>query len=292
MTHSVVPDVTPSVTGSDSSAKTGPRLGVLGLTTVSRLRAVLWVLWAITLFGSTFVVLSKVDDTVSLLRDQVLLVSHLGSSIVLVTAAWIGFLGFSRSTAAGTVALFAFGMTCGAVGDFFNAGVLQEIVRLPDPVLGGIAAFALGHLAYIAACVRVWRRSGNRSAGRLFGAVAVWQLVGIVAWFFVVYRGTSGAAGGPLVWPSLPYSLLLAGTAGVATGLALADRRFWQLAAGAILFLISDMILAFELFHGIFPLAAHLVWLTYGPGQMLIVYSIGAAGRAETGRLAAAVPTP
>ena len=48
------------------------------------------------------------------------------------------------------------------------------------------------------------------------------------------------------------------------------------LAIGAILFLASDMILAFRMFHGEFPLAGHAVWMTYGPAQMLIVYSIGA----------------
>ena len=89
-------------------------------------------------------------------------------------------------------------------------------------------------------------------------------------------RGTNSAAH-LLVWPALPYSLLLATTAGIATYLALEDRRFSLLAVGAVLFLVSDLILAFRLFHGEFALATHAVWLTYGPGQMLIVYSIGTA---------------
>jgi hypothetical protein len=44
---------------------------------------------------------------------------------------------------------------------------------------------------------------------------------------------------------------------------------------GGALFLISDLILAFRLFHGSFYMAGDAVWLTYGPGQMLIVFSIG-----------------
>jgi hypothetical protein len=48
------------------------------------------------------------------------------------------------------------------------------------------------------------------------------------------------------------------------------------LALGAILFLMSDLILAGALFNDLhWPLHHDIVWLTYGTGQMLIVYSIG-----------------
>jgi uncharacterized membrane protein YhhN len=177
-------------------------------------------------------------------------------------------------------------MTLGAIGDCFNGGVLQKLIPLPDPVLGGIAAFALGHIAYIWACVRVARQNGFHSSGKRLAAILFWQVFGIVAWFFVVYCGANRGAG-LLVWPALPYSLLLAGTAGIATYLALEDRRFLLLAMGAVLFLVSDLILAFRMFHGDFAGATHAVWLTYGPAQMLIVYSIGAVGaRSLTGRVA------
>ena len=172
-------------------------------------------------------------------------------------------------------------MTLGAIGDCFNGGVLQRLIPLPDPVLGGIAAFALGHIAYIIACVRVARQNGFHSSGKRLAAMLFWQVFGIVAWFFVVYSGTNRGAG-LLVWPALPYSLLLAGTAGIATYLAMEDRRFLLLATGAVLFLVSDLILAFRMFHGEFAGATHAVWLTYGPAQMLIVYSIGAVGATST----------
>ena len=135
------------------------------------------------------------------------LVSHLGSSVLLVAAGWVWFLGFSRSAAAGTVALFAAGMTLGAIGDFFNAGVLQELIKLPDPVLGGMAAFALGHVAYIAGCVRVSRVRDFRSRGRWLAAIGFWQAVGTVAWFFVVYCGTNVGAR-LLVWPAAVFAAI------------------------------------------------------------------------------------
>jgi hypothetical protein len=77
---------------------------------------------------------------------------------------------------------------------------------------------------------------------------------------------------------ALLYALLLAGTAGVATGLALQTPAFIPVAVGAALFLASDLILAGELFNGLsFPLIGDVVWLTYGPAQALIVYGTALA---------------
>ena len=159
----------------------------------------------------------------------------------------------------------AVGMTLGFVGDLFN---------WQGNTLGGIIAFGIGHISYIAAQVWANRAGQLTTRGRLLGAIVFWQLIGVAAWALVVWPGTKNIE---LRLPALPYSLLLAGTTGVATGLALGDRRFWGLAAGAILFLVSDFILAFRIFHGPFAMAGDAVWLTYGPGQMLIVYSVPAA---------------
>jgi hypothetical protein len=80
-----------------------------------------------------------------------------------------------------------------------------------------------------------------------------------------------------LHWAALPYALLLATTAGLALGVALQNALFFPLALGAFLFLLSDLILAGALFSDLgFPLVHDVVWLTYGPGQMLIVFSVGA----------------
>jgi hypothetical protein len=50
------------------------------------------------------------------------------------------------------------------------------------------------------------------------------------------------------------------------------------MAVGAAFFLLSDLILAAHLFNDLFfPLFEDAIWLTYGPGQMLIVYSVGSA---------------
>jgi hypothetical protein len=81
-----------------------------------------------------------------------------------------------------------------------------------------------------------------------------------------------------LHYAALPYALLLSSTAGFATGLALNSGLFIPLALGCALFLLSDLIIAARLFNGVyFRLIDDVVWLTYGPAQMLIVYSVGAA---------------
>lgn len=274
----------------DSGKRTPPDVkpitGVVNETTAARLAAGFWILWATTLIGGTFVSLS---DPASLPRspEVVRLISHLGSSLCLVGAAWMWFLGFSRSPAATTVALFAVGMILGTIGDFFNGNALQDLIPLRDPVLGGIASFALGHICYISGGLRVARRLDFRSRAKFWGPIVFWQLFALVAWYLVVFQSTKGAPA-VLVWAALPYSMLLAGLTGLASSLALADRRFILLALGGILFLASDLILAFEMFRGTFPHATHAVWLTYGPAQMLIVFSLGLIGRVECNSTVAA----
>jgi hypothetical protein len=108
-----------------------------------------------------------------------------------------------------------------------------------------------------------------------FGAWIAWLLIGLFGWYFIVFRSHKPTI---LHWAALPYSLLLASTAGFATGLALQDSTFITLAIGAALFLLSDLILAAQLFNKFhFPLIGDVIWLTYGPAQMLIVYTLGSA---------------
>lgn len=200
------------------------------------------------------------------------------SSVALVVAGWSWFL-FSRDGEAGVYALLiAIGVTFGLLGDLAMAG----LIRLGDRVIGGILAFGLGHVVYIAAILHLSDRFGLNAEGVRLGAWLAWLLVGLVAWYVVVWRPAKKRS--VMHAAALGYALLLASTAGFATGLALQNGLFWGLALGAALFLLSDLILAGELFSGLrFPLLGDVVWLTYGPGQMLIVFSIDAALRLASG---------
>ena len=84
--------------------------------------------------------------------------------------------------------------------------------------------------------------------------------------------------GAPLRYGALVYSLLLSSMSGLAGSLAARDRRYAPLALGGVLFLLSDLILAGELFgKAHFPGVGDVVWLTYITGQALIVGGMGLA---------------
>ncbi len=163
-------------------------------------------------------------------------------------------------------------MIFGFLGDLFLAKV---IISGKAANLSGIAAFAVGHLFYISAIWRLGSELGLTVTSARLGALLAWWLLGALGWYFIVYRGAKATA---LHWIVLAYALLLATTAGAATGLALQEPAFWPLAVGAALFLFSDTLIGGNWFNALdFPLIHDLVWLTYGPGQMLIVYSAGTA---------------
>lgn len=233
------------------AGETWPRFWFLGLL----------FLWAVLLFGGFIF-----DGGAT---QRMPLWTRITSSLVLVVAAWSWyFLG--RADENHTFALLiALGMGAGFVGDLFMAGLTPG----GRSVLGGIGAFGLGHVFYISAILWVSRWYGFDAAVPRWTALAVWLLVGLVGWYWVVFRGQEATV---LHWAALPYALLLASTAGLATGLAFQGILFVPLAVGGALFLSSDLILAARLFSGLeFPLIGDVIWLTYGPAQMLIVFTVG-----------------
>jgi uncharacterized membrane protein YhhN len=229
---------------------------------------VLWSLWAASLVAAIAAgnMLGHSAAVPTWLR--------MASSVVLTVTAWFAAYVWRTRAVGRFAACIAIGMTLGTVGDFFNAGLL-DFVPLESSTLGGIAAFGLGHVAYIAGAVYVARKARLTNRLALLGSIIAWQAFAVIAWYLVVFEGSEHR---DLIWPALVYSLLLAGTAGIATALAVQDRRLWPFGLGAALFLLSDFILAFELFRGPFAFQTECVWLTYGPGQMFIVFStIGTA---------------
>jgi uncharacterized membrane protein YhhN len=224
--------------------------------------------WALFLFGG-FILGKRNPEGTARMPTW----TRMGSSFTLVVAAWLWY-AFTRETSVGDYALLiAFGMTLGFVGDLF----LAPLIPVAQPTLAGIAAFGLGHIAYLVALVSFANAHGLNAPAPRWAALAIWLLIGAVGWYLVVFRGQKVTA---LHWAALPYALLLASLAGVATGLALQSALFVPLAIGAALFFASDLILAGELFAGLsFPLIGDVIWLTYGPAQALIIYSVASALR-------------
>lgn len=229
-----------------------------------RLCYVLLGMWFVMLVGGLAAARLLPDSAGSSLGT----VGRLGSSIVLVLLAILAWRQVSSLTR-NYACFIAVGMFLGTVGDFFNANQLK-FIPLPDPVLGAIAAFGVGHVFYMTGLVGLLRSCVHRISSKILWSILFWQLVGLAGWYWIVYEAPQRSA---LTVPALAYCLLLAGTAGLATAAAVHYRSLWPLALGAALFLISDLILAVGLFRGSFPFRSEAVWLTYGPGQMLIVAS-------------------
>jgi hypothetical protein len=227
----------------------------------------LLILWAIFLFGGFLFGKLNADQTHRIPRW-----ARMASSFTLVVAAWSWF-AFAAVFPKSYSLLLAIGMTLGFIGDLFMA----KLIPFKDYVLGGIGSFGLGHIAYIIAFIsfsneRHWFR-GNENIR--WNSVIIWWIIALISWYFVVFRGHKPSL---LHYAALPYGLLLATTAGLATGLAISTPVFILLAIGTALFLLSDFTLAAQLFNGLhFKMIGDVVWFTYGPAQMLIVYSVASA---------------
>ena len=226
----------------------------------------LLILWACLLFGGFIF-----GKTNSKSNRRMPTWTRLVSSLTLVAAAWSWLLFTLNSSVEAFSMLIAVGMTLGFIGDLF----LAELIPLSQPTFGGIAAFGLGHLAYIIALVLFGNQTGLNAPAPRWGSLFVWLLIGLCGWYLVVFRGNKPTA---LHLAALAYALLLSSTAGLATGLALQSLAFIPMAIGGGLFLLSDLILAAELFNDLqFPFVGDVVWLTYGPAQMLIVFAVNSA---------------
>ncbi len=266
-------------------------------TSVSQILFILWMMWAVFLFGGGFMGKVDVERTRRMPRW-----TRMVSSLVLAVAAWGYVLVYREQVYAEAAVLIAIGMTLCFIGDLFMA---ELIVRGDKHVLGGIGAFGLGHVAYIAAFLRLMAKGQrlfdwhpvNEPAVVLPEAsvnglvlLGCW-LVAAVVWYVVVYRVARERS--VLHFAALPYGLLLATTVGMALNLTLYAWNVYGVsnanqaallnfgraavpALGAVLFFSSDFILAARLFNqAYFRMIDDWIWLTYGPGQMLIVYGVG-----------------
>lgn len=223
----------------------------------------LWLVWAGFLFGGFFFGKANLENTRRMPTG-----TRMASSVTLVIAGWLWWL-FALNAPGSVFSTFAFwiatGMTLGCIGDFFMA----NLIPVKDHVLGGIISFGLGHIAYIIGFVIV----GNTlTIPEQPAIIIVWLMIAGILWYLVVFHSSQKTF---LHYAALPYALLLAATTGLATMRGLQSSIFLPAAVGTALFLLSDLILATRLFNQAkFQLIDDVIWLLYGPGQMLIVFSI------------------
>ena len=217
----------------------------------------LFCLWAALLFGGFLFGTEQPDEQRRMPRW-----TRLASSLTLVVAAWF-WVSATESAAFDSLAIWiAIGMSLGFLGDIFMAQKSASGVH----IIRGMLSFGLGHIAYIVGLFTVTTVPINI----LIVSVLIMWFIATILWYFVVMRGNRVTTLHAL---SLPYAYLLATTTAVAITLVTQVPSLICIPIGAMLFLISDLILAGELFSELrWRYLGDLVWFTYGPGQMLIVF--------------------
>ena len=138
------------------------------------------------------------------------------------------------------------GIACSLAGDV--------LLMLPgDLFVPGLVAFLLGHACFIAALL-----------GDSRFAVPVWPLLACLAYGIANLVALWGAIAAPLRVPVVVYVAVLCSMAGQALARALRGEAPARLAArGALLFMLSDSVLAWDRFRGPLPLASLWVLATY-----------------------------
>jgi len=158
--------------------------------------------------------------------------------------------------------VLALGLALGALGDVFLA---LEPGMLPF----GIAAFGLGHLVYIWLFARIRMSEGGRGGWSHVGALALAAYgIAVLSWLQPYFGDLRIAAS---VYNAIIVVMAILAVIGRAPGLAL---------AGALLFLVSDSVLAIRLFTGHLAWAGPVVWVTYYLGQAGIALGLAAQARA------------
>lgn len=191
-------------------------------------------------------------------------------SVILVLAALLH-RQLARGPVAAGAAWISLGMALGFLGDL----IMARLIRLPDRLIWGMLAFGLGHVAYTVALVAM---AVGLGLWQPWLALAIWIATALVA--LGLWHRFVRSPGGDRIHNAgaLGYSLLMATINAAAFSLAFQEARFIPLAAGALLFLTSDLIIGnWNIRGNAWKGVNDAVWITYNLGQALIVYSVAAA---------------
>ena len=145
--------------------------------------------------------------------------------------------------------VLAVGLFLGSAGDAFLAMEPQETAL-------GIASFGLGHIVYIALFAVVLRQTGSRGLPGYIGAA-------VLAVFGAIMLIALQPHFGELRIPASIYHAIIM----IMAILAVMGRGPGLAIIGALLFVVSDTVLAWRMFAGELAWAGWVVWVTYYLGQ-------------------------
>lgn len=151
-----------------------------------------------------------------------------------------------------------------AVGDFFLSRESEA------SFMAGVAAFALGHLVYIAAFLTHPLAAPDQILGRAHIGIVLGITILAIAMAFILFPRAGKLAG-----PVLLYIPIIAGMAIASLSLPM---LIWVI-PGALVFLVSDFILSFELFvlaknAKLRKFTPFAVWSTYWLAQAFLLFGL------------------
>jgi hypothetical protein len=162
--------------------------------------------------------------------------------------------------------LIAGGILLGHLGDLAMGGVIPS----PNGWLAGMLLFGIGHAFYIAGFVRFGCDIQGSGRARTT-ALVVAETGGVAIWLWLVARSSQGPV---MEYGALGYTLIICAMTGLAAALTVRERRLWPMLAGALLFLLSDVMLGAAAFHGTGGAVWNdAIWVIYIGGQALLVTS-------------------
>ncbi len=154
-----------------------------------------------------------------------------------------------------TLLAAALGFSC--LGDVLLA------LRIEQSFLLGLSAFLLAHITYIIIFARRWRRPLRPGFGRLAVTAAILLFSILFARWLAPGLGTM----------ALPVTIYICAITLMVVSCLWAGFPTPWAATGAILFMISDSIIAADKFRTEIPFSGYLIWATYYLGQVGIAFS-------------------
>ena len=151
-----------------------------------------------------------------------------------------------------------------SIGLFFSLLGDVALLRPGRYFLPGLMAFLFAHIAYLMALTRQTKFPARFSLWLIYLSIAA-----------ALYAALRPGLPGELRLPVAGYAILLALMAGQAMGRWFVRRTgsAWFAAMGALLFMLSDALLASDRFRAPLPCASLLILVPYFAGQYLMALS-------------------
>ncbi len=154
---------------------------------------------------------------------------------------------------------------------FSLLGDVLLVFQADDPLyfMGGLGSFLVAHVFYILAFTKTYRRDHDIALIKRHG----WMMLGVFAYAYLFFKGLQDHLGemiGPVLAYTVAISLML--VLAINRYKRVNDKSFWAIFFGALLFVTSDSLLAWNKFVNPLPLANLSIMLTYGLAQLAICY--------------------